>query len=188
MYKHGYLDNIMIDINNIKRTPGYIFMGDDMGNGPANHSDDEMTFLSYWVLYHYAFNKELQQKYSKTIHNYWQIILPEKNPLWNLITYGTAGSFDKVSTLWYLREFPMDMIRWNISNSGRKDLTFLEPNFREQFTSELLTPEEQPIHRYNANPFELDGGSDGMTELSGSEFLLPYWMARYLKILNNVNE
>ena len=186
MYKYGYLDNIMTDIRNIKRTPGYIFMGDDMGNGPANHSDDEMTFLSYWVLYHYAFNKELQQKYSKVIHNYWQIILPEKNPLWNLITYGTAGSFDKASTLWYLREFPMDMIRWNIKNSQRKDLTFLEPNFREQFTSELITPEEQPIHRYNANPFELDSGSNGTEELSGAEYLLPYWMARYLKVLIKV--
>ena len=89
MYKYGYLDNIMTDIHNIKSTPGYIFLGDDMGIGPANHSDDEMTFLSYWVLYHYAFNKELQQKYAKVIRNYWQIILPEKNPalepyyLWN---------------------------------------------------------------------------------------------------------
>jgi hypothetical protein len=188
MYKYGYLDNIMTDIYNIKPTPGYIFMGDDMGNGPANHSDDEMTFLSYWVLYHYAFNKELQQKYSKVISNYWQIILPEKNPLWNLITYGTAGSFDKASTLWYLREFPMDLIRWRIKNSQRKDLTFLEPNFREQFTSTLLTPAEQPVHRYNANPFELDSGSNGTEKLSGAEYLLPYWMARYLNVLDKNGE
>jgi hypothetical protein len=188
MYKYGYLDNIMTDIRNIKATPGYIFMGDDIGSGPANHSDDEMTFLSYWVLYHYAFDKELQQKYSKVIHNYWEMILPEKNPLWNLITYGTAGSFDKASTLWYLREFPIDMIRWSIKNSQRKDLTFLQPNFREQFTSTLLTPEEQPIHRYNANPFELDSGSNGTEELSGAEYLLPYWMARYLKVIDRNDE
>ena len=78
----------------------------------------------------------------------------------------------------------MDMIRWSIKNSHRKDLTFLEPNFREQFTSTLLTPEEQPVHRYNANPFELDSGSNGTEELSGAEYLLPYWMARYLKVLD----
>ena len=52
MYKYGYLDNIQTDIMEVRSTPGYIFMGDDMGIGPANHSDDEMTFLSYWVLYH----------------------------------------------------------------------------------------------------------------------------------------
>ncbi len=187
MYKFGYLENIMIDLRNIKSTPGYIFMGDDMGSGNANHSDDEMTFLSYWVLYHYAFDKDLQKKYAGTITNYWQVILPEKDPLWNLITYGTSGAFDKASTLWYLREFPMDMIRWTVKNSERKDLEFLKPNFREQFTTQLLTPEEQPIHRYNANPFELDGGSGGDTGLSGSEFLLPYWMARYLKVLDKSN-
>ncbi len=187
MYKFGYLENIMIDLRNIKSTPGYIFLGDDMGSGHANHSDDEMTFLTYWVLYHYAFDKDLQKKYAATITNYWQVILPERNPLWNLITYGTSGSFDKTSTLWNMREFPMDMIRWTVKNSDRKDLEFLKPNFRDQVTAQLLTPEEQPIHRHNANPFELDGGSDGRSELSGSEYLLPYWMARYLKVLDKNN-
>lgn len=187
MYHHGYLDNIMTDLRIIKPTPGYIFMGSDMGSSNANHSDDEMTFLSYWVLYHYAFDKELQKKYAGIITNYWQVLLPEKNPLWNLITYGTSGDFDKASTLWYLREFPMDMTRWTVKNSDRKDLEFLKPNFRDQTTAELLTPEEQPIHRHNANPFELDGGSDGRSELSGSEYLLPYWMARYLKVLDKSN-
>jgi len=184
MKQYGYLDNIRIDLREIKPTPGYVFMGADMGNGSANHSDDEMTFLTYWVLYHYAFDKELQQQYAKVIDNYWQVIRPEKNPLWNLITYGTAGSFDKASTLWYLREYPMDMIRWNIKNSQRKDLVFLPPNFRNQYTREVLSPEEQPLRRYNANPFELDGGAGGRDELSGSEYLLPYWMARYLKVLD----
>ncbi|MDP4284171.1 MAG: hypothetical protein Q8891_07085 [Bacteroidota bacterium] len=187
MYKNGYLDNIMIDVNDIKATPGDPSVADDKGNYTANHSDDEMTFLTYWVLYHYAFNKDLKQKFSKTIHNYWQVIVPEKNPLWNLITYGTAGSLDKASTLWYLREFPMDMIRWTIKNSQRKDLTFLKPNFREQFTRQLLSPEEQPLHRHNANPFDLDDNSGGRNELSGSEYLLPYWMARYLKVIDKNN-
>jgi hypothetical protein len=29
----------------------------------------------------------------------------------------------------------------------------------------------------------LDGGENGMSELAGDEYLLPYWMARYLKVL-----
>jgi hypothetical protein len=37
--------------------------------------------------------------------------------------------------------------------------------------------------RWNGNPFILDGGVDGRGELAGDEFLLPYWMARYLKII-----
>jgi len=37
--------------------------------------------------------------------------------------------------------------------------------------------------RWNGNPFVLDGGNGGLTELAGDEFLLPYWMARHLKLI-----
>jgi hypothetical protein len=37
--------------------------------------------------------------------------------------------------------------------------------------------------RWNSQPFILDGGHDGRTELAGDEFLLPYWMGRYLKLI-----
>lgn len=183
MNKDGYLDNILISPYDIKATPGYSYQGHDMGMGPWNHSDDEMEFLSYWVLYHYAFNKTLQQKFGKVIREYWKIEAPEKNPVWNLITLGTEGSFDKKATLWYMREFPVDQIRWTIDNTIRRDLIFLKPNFRQQLTEKVLSPEEQPIHRYNANAFDLKGGDGGRTELTGAEYLLPYWMARYLKVL-----
>jgi hypothetical protein len=29
----------------------------------------------------------------------------------------------------------------------------------------------------------LDGGDGGYSELAGDEYLLPYWMARYLKVI-----
>ncbi len=183
MKEHGYLDNILISPYNIKATPGYIYDGADMGMGPWNHSDDEMEFLSFWVLHHYAFDKELQQKYDKAIKEYWEIEKPERHPVWNLITLGTEGSFDKASTLWYLREFPVDLVRWDIKNSNRKDLDFLAPNFRQQFTKELLSPRERPVHRFNVNEFILDGGRGGREELTGAEYLLPYWMARYYKVI-----
>lgn len=183
MYKNGYLDNIMISPYNIKPTPGYIYKGHDMGMGPWNHSDDEMEFLSYWVLYHYAFNKDLQKKFGEAIKTYWKIESPEKNPVWNLITLGTEGICDKSAVRWYLREYPMDLIDWTIKNSNRKDLDFLKPNFRNQYTKEVISPAERPVHRYNANEFRLDGGDGGKTALSGAEYLLPYWMARYLEVL-----
>ncbi len=183
MHQEGYLDNIMISPFNIKPTPGYIYKGHNMGEGSWNHSDDEMEFLSFWVLYHYALNDNLKQKFAEAIKAYWKIERPEKNPAWNLITLGTEGSFDKEATLWYLREFPLDRIRWTIKNSIRKDLIFLKPNFRNQTTNEVISPAERPAHRFNANEFELDGGNGGRSELTGAEYLLPYWMARYLKVI-----
>ncbi len=184
LQEHGYLKNMLIDYRTIKPTDGYVHLGHNMGNGGWNHSDDEMAFLTYWVLYHYAFDEALQEKYKWAIQNHWEVEQPEKNALWNLITLGTAGAIDKPATLWHLREFPMDLIRYTVKNSHRKDLALLEPNFREQHTAELLPPDERSIHRHNANPFELDGGNEGKSELAGDEFLLPYWMARYLKVVD----
>ena len=182
MNDHGYLKNILVPCENLKPTkivlPEGVVLGEDW-----NHSDDEMAFLTYWVLYNYAFNDHLKKQYAAVIRDHWQIEQPERNALWNLISLGTSGAFDKESTFWHLRGFPMDLIRWNIRNSHRKDIVLLPPNFHEQRTKELLPPDEVPIHRHNTNAFILDGGDGGKTELAGDEYLLPYWMARYLKVL-----
>ena len=183
MNENGYLKNMQTPYSSIKVTPGVIHMGVNLGEGGWNHSDDEMAFLTYWVLYHYAFNDSLKQQYSGIIHDHWAMEKPERNAVWNLVSLGTDGSFDKASTLWHLREFPMDLIRWNVKNSQRKDIELLPPNFRKQYTKELLPPGEMPMHRHNSNAFDLDGGENGSSELAGDEYLLPYWMARYLKVI-----
>lgn len=190
MDEHGYLENIRIPAERIEATPGVIYEGDhpypfefDMGNGGWNHSDDEMYFLTYWVLYHYAFTDDLKRIYADVITDLWEIELPERNSVWSLIAYGTSGDIDLESVQWHLREFQLDMVRWPMTNSHRKDLEILEPNFRGQSTKELIPPAERTTIRYNTNPFVLDRGYDGQRELSGDEFLLPYWMGRYLNVI-----
>ncbi len=179
----GYVKNMLVSYTKIKETPGTIRMGIDLGVGGWNHSDDEMAFLTYWVLYRYAFTPELQQQYKQVILDHWQIEKPERNSLWNLITYATTGTYDEASVFWHLQEFPMDLVRWNVQNSQRKDIVLLPPNFRKQTTEVLLPTGETPLNRHNSNSFELDGGENGMSELAGDEYLLPFWMARYLKVI-----
>jgi len=183
MNEYGYLKNMLVSYKKIGHTPGTLHMGIDLGDGGWNHSDDEMAFLTYWVLYRHAFTPELQQQYASIIRDHWQIEQPERNALWNLISLGTCKSFDEASAFWHLREFPMDLIRWNMKNSHRKDIELLPSNFRKQLTKDLLSPEETPLQRHNSNAFVLDGGEGGKTELAGDEYLLPYWMARYLRVI-----
>jgi len=174
--KHGYLDNIMIPVSMIGRVPGIHLTTE------WNHSDDELAFLSYWNLYKYAFRDELREKYLHAIKDHWEIERPEKNPLWNLIYAATgATDFDLEQTIWSLKEFPLDTISWSVRNSHRKDLEFLEPNFREQTTRNVLSPDERPMSKYNGNAFRLDGGNNGSREYSGDIYLLPYWLGRYLQ-------
>ena len=184
MDEFGYLKNMVVPYSKIAVTP-IIHQGVTLGDG-WNHSDDEMAFFTYWPLQRYAFTDKLREEYNFIINDHMKMEQPERNSLWNLITLGTAGAttFDKESTLWHLREYQVDQITWRVKNSHRKDLEFLPRNIRDQTTKELIPPNEQPTHRHNSNAFDLDGGGNGRSELAGDEYLLPYWMARYLKVID----
>jgi hypothetical protein len=186
MEDHGYLDNMKIPMSNIRFTSGFQHQGITMGED-WNHSDDEMAFPTYWVLYHYAFDDTLKQEYAAMIRDHWEIEKPERNALWNLLTYGTSGDIDLESTIWYLQGFPKDCSRYVVKNSHRKDLEFLpddvHTNFREQTTTELIPKMERTLNRHNNNEFIIDGGRGAHYRLTGDEFLLPYWMARYLNVI-----
>ena len=186
MKEHGYLDNMKIPMSHIRFTSGFQHQGITMGED-WNHSDDEMAFLTYWVLYHYAFDDTLKQQYAEMIRDHWEIEKPERNALWNLLTFGTTGEIDLESTIWYLQGFPKDRNRYIVKNSHRKDMEFLpmdpHTNFREQTTRELIPKIERPLNRHNNNEFLIDGGRGADQTLTGDEFLLPYWMARYLKVI-----
>jgi hypothetical protein len=186
MEKYGYLDNMKIPMSNIRFTSGFQHQGITMGED-WNHSDDEMAFLTHWVLYHYAFDDTLKQEYAKIIRDHWETEKPERNALWNLLTYGTSGDIDIESTLWYLRGFPKDCRRYAVKNSHRKDLEFLpkdiHANFRDQTTEVLIPKIERTMNRHNNNEFIIDGGRGAHHCLTGDEFLLPYWLARYLNVV-----
>lgn len=178
MDQHGYLDNINIPASEIGYVPG-----EDLATD-WNHSDDELAFLSYWNLYRYPFTEALREQYRKTIRGHWLLERPEKNPLWTFIYADTgAQDIDLEEAIWTLREFPLDMISWSITNSHRRDLTFLEENFRRQSTATVLPPDERPMSKHNNNAFRLDGGVGGRREYSGDIYLLPYWMGRYLSLI-----
>jgi len=87
--------------------------------------------------------------------------------------------------VWYLQRYPLDLVNWSVTNSHRKDIDKLEPNFRKQTTKEVLPPDELPIERHNANRFGLDAQGNGASENSaGDIWLLPYWMGRYLGVIS----
>ncbi len=183
--EHGYLDNLMRPM----KTIGEAGTGSDsysqMLSEAWNHSDDEMYFVGYWGLYRYAFNSELKEKYKQAIVDHWESERAEKEGLWNIMTAMVQPEkFDLEEAIWFLEKHPLDLINWNIKNSHRKDLQYLEPNFRRQSTLEVLSPSETKIARHNANRFTLDSNRNGESAYSpGDIWLLPYWMGRYLEII-----
>lgn len=187
MENHGYLENLMKPMEEIGRAPDDADEWSKMLSESWNHSDDEMYFVGYWGLYRYAFNDSLKVKFKEAIIDHWEAERPEKEGAWNIMTALTGTpEFDLEEAAWYLREHPMDLISWDIKNSHRKDIEFIEPNFREQTIKEVLPPDERPVQRHNANMFRLDRvGGDGTEEYSaGDIWLLPYWMGRYLGVIS----
>ena len=186
MQKHGYLNNLMRPMKDISYAPADADeLSRELSEG-WNHSDDEMYFLGYWGLYRYAFNDTLKAKFKKSIIDHWEAERPEHEAAWNIFTAMTGvKDFDLNESVQYLQRYPLDLINWSVVNSQRKDIEFVPDNFRKQTIREVLPPDESPIHRHNANLFELDGGDDGHSENSaGDIWLLPYWMGRYFGVIS----
>lgn len=184
MEKHGYLENLMRPMQEVGKAPDDADDWSKMLSSAWNHSDDEMYFLGYWGLYRYAFNDSLKQQFKEAILDHWEIERPEKEAAWNIATALTGvKDFDLKEAIWYLQEYPLDMYSWKVTNSHRRDIEPVEPNFRNQTIKEVLPPDELKISRHNANRFILDGGNESSEYSAGDIWLLPYWMGRYLGVI-----
>lgn len=168
--KHGYADNL---INQKIELPS-----------DNNHSDDELAFLPYYILFRYldtVKNQTVLAKCRLSLDRSWRIEAPEKSSLWNVI-YGSSGvkEFGLEDAVWTLREWPLELIDWPAPNSHRLDVRIhpdLTRSGRKQSVA-VLPPDERSLMRWNGNPFELDGGG-GHGEDDPGAWLLPYWMAVY---------
>lgn len=185
MEQQGYLDNLLYPMAEVGRAPEDADDWSRMLSEEWNHSDDEMYFLGYWGLYRYAFTDSLRTLYGQAILEHWELERPEKEGLWNIFTAIIGvDSFDLSNAIWYLQEYPLDLVDWDTENSHRQDIQMVDANFRNQTIEQVLPPGETKIARHNANRFRLDSQGGGRTEYSaGDIWLLPYWMGRYLEVI-----
>jgi hypothetical protein len=184
MHDFGYLENLMRPMEEIGKAPEGSDDWAAMLSSAWNHSDDEMYYLGYWGLYRYAFNDTLKAMFRESIIDHWEHERPEKEGLWNLFTAMVSNEFDIEEAIWYLQEYPTDLITWTVQNSHRKDIQLIPENFRRQTIEEVLPPDELPVRRHNANRFGLDAAGEGSLEFSaGDIWLLPYWLGRYLEVI-----
>lgn len=177
MNRFGYLENVLRPASKIGYVEGQIL------SDAWNHSDDEMYFLTVPALIKYAFTDKLRNQYMESVRSHWEVERSEKNPLWNFM-YALAGGpdYDLDASVWWLKEFPLDLVSWNIENRHRRDLTPVAPNFRGQEYSEILPMDERPMHLHNG-AYRNNGGSNGSREYPPYIYLLPYWLGRYVEAI-----
>ncbi|NQU54754.1 MAG: transcriptional regulator [Bacteroidetes bacterium] len=157
------------------------------GSFEKSYAEDILTYFPYYCLSRYASDDEYWPLYKKSIERTWPVSQPDRIPAWNIIA---SVVLQKDCNLKIAREelelFPLDLIDWRMTNNHRWDLIedeLVDRGGNRQATRTIPTPESR-IFRWNTNPYEYDTGSDGKREVSGTYFLLPYWMARYHKLFN----
>jgi hypothetical protein len=57
------------------------------------------------------------------------------------------------------------------------------PVIEDLLADRLLPPSERRLNKWDGNPYEAAGGSNGANESSSVHWLLPYWMGRYYRII-----
>ena len=175
--KYGYEENA----TRSAKTIGYV--ADQLLSDAWNHSDDEMYFLTAPAFVKYALDQESKKKHLETVRSHWEIERSERNPLWNFLYSLSGGSpVDLDASIWWLKEFPLDLLDWKVENKNRKDIIKIPSNFRKQEYTDVLPPDERPIHLHN-RAYQNNGGSGGFREYSPYVYLLPYWAGRYLNLI-----
>jgi hypothetical protein len=155
-----------------------------------NHSDDEMAWLEYYHLLLYPDAEEkLRWQYRYSAARSMRPEIPERSPFFNF-TFAIAEPqwahvADGVDTL---QRWPLDLRQFAARNSHRADVV-VDPRTSRHRHRTLLVPvpiDERVPQKWNHDPYVADGGGDGTHEESGAEWLLPYWMAVYHKLIVEV--
>lgn len=153
----------------------------------VNHIDDHLGFLTYAIILRYEDDPQLRQYFLLGMKHHWNIERVERNPFWNLVYAAMSDnlSCDIEKAIQSLCEMPLDLIYYNVRNSGRKGLKWSSGQEFFGGGKQLCEPlpyDEKPMNGYDHNPFMADGGN-GMRAHEPSIFLVPYWFARYYGII-----
>lgn len=166
--KHGFAKNALYpkNINPSLRT----------------HIDDELLALAFPALLEYEKDAKLRKMYLQSVEQWWEAVKGDQSAYFNFIygeITGKKALFD--DAMFYLYDAPVDQIRWTVDNSKREDVGLTRlPEYEKLQTDRLLPPSERGILRWDNNPWQAVQGNGGRTERTGVQWLLPYWMGRYL--------
>ncbi|MBP3330343.1 MAG: hypothetical protein J6L89_05865 [Clostridia bacterium] len=175
------------------------------------HIDDQLDFINIYPLVMYTENNAQKEIFKMGLTHHFDYEKVERSPFFN-ITYGalTNNNCDIENAAKSLSEMTMDLIRWPVFNSHRKDLVWDTEQEEMGIPAQLKYPLEysaRVLVNYDGNQFVCDSGAeefvdintkivnrtatlpgtfaDGMRAMMPYNFLLPYWMGRFHGLLGD---
>jgi len=173
--KEGYLENV--SHLNSKNPAWQIYF------------DRTMEGYLFPILLKYEKDPQLNQFYNKLI-NEWMDNQPAGENLINNLTYAlaTGKKVNKHQTIEFLKDAPLDLVDWPIDHTMREDVQIVRsPILEEVQIAVLPSASERSTVRWDKNPWAAVQG-DPQQVREPVFWLWPYWMARYLDIIQTPNK
>ena len=176
------------------------------------HIDDQLDFVNIYPLIVYTDNAAHNEIFKMGLTHHWEYERVERSPFFNIV-YGalTENYCDIENAAKSLSEMNLDLIRWPIYNSYRKDIVWDTEQEAMGLPAQLKYPVEyssRVLVHYDGNPFVCDSGAEkyvninskivnktailpgtaganGMRVMMPYIYLLPYWMGRYYGLLGD---
>lgn len=144
------------------------------------HIDDCLLVMVYRGLMLYEKDAALLAIYREGMDAWFEGIRNEQNPWFNYVYGQLVGEEQQqADSLFFLRDTPLDLISYTVSQHGREDLELVrKPILEELQTSRLLPPSERATVRWDKNPWEAIGGHGGHSEWAPTFWLMAYWLGR----------
>lgn len=180
-------------------------------DGHLAHIDDQLDFTNIYPLIVYTENEAHNEIFKMGLTHHFDYEKIERSPMFN-ITYGalTNNPCDIENAAKSLSEINLDLIRWPVYNSYRKDIVWDTEQEAMGAPAQLKYPVEyssRVLVHYDGNQCVCDAGCEqfvnvnnkivnrtstlpssnasGMSASMPYIYLLPYWMGRYYGLLGD---
>ncbi len=146
--------------------------------------DVVLQMYLYPVLLHCERDPELLKFYQSHFDNWMLARKNDKNPLINFFySYARNKKVELPASMAFLRDTPLDLVNWGIDHTKREDVIMVrKPVMDDLQVSELPPASIRATVRWDKNPWAAINGQTN-TEREPVFWLLPYWMGRYLKMI-----
>ena len=178
-YEKAYLKLIHED--------GYLENAKTLHNtNPAweTYFDIYLSLYVYPSLIMYEKDPEIKNEYMQHLNMWFEKHKKTNSPFLNFTyNYLTGGKDELDKSIFFLKDAPLSLVDWQIDNGKREDLQVVRKPIMESLqVNKLRPPSEYRTMRWDRNPYAAVSGNPAQ-ERDPVYWLLPYWMGRYLKLI-----
>jgi hypothetical protein len=124
-------------------------------------------------------------KFYRNLADEWMAMQTSGENLINNFTYAyaTGRIVNTSQSIEFLKDTPLDLVDWIVDHTLREDVRLVRKPILEELQVEKLPPaSERSTVRWDKNPWAAVQGNESQVR-EPVFWLWPYWMARYLKVI-----